>query len=137
MAFKYLNPKLIRFTQDTIGKRFRNGTHVNTLIRQIRDNCRNEVLEIMDKQGIYVPKFYIGNKLISRISNIQVYEEDGKYFSIDNRRLYLFKALAHRNCVTEVLVEIVDKSKMRHNYSAVFDGKRLLFVRFDKTFSHN
>eukprot|EP00106_Octopus_bimaculoides_P020423 XP_014787865.1 PREDICTED: uncharacterized protein LOC106881861 [Octopus bimaculoides] len=70
-----LSPSDIRYTQDSIGSRFRNGI---TLSRTISDLVK----------GTITPDSF---------PTITVYQKDGKYYSYDNRRLYVFKELQRRS----------------------------------------
>jgi hypothetical protein len=66
-----LNPKEIRFSQPNVSPHFNNGTRVDDLTEQL-------------KLGFVSP---------SDIPPIQVVQQDGKLFSLDNRRLLAFNAV--------------------------------------------
>lgn len=69
-AFKWANPKGIRYTHNSISKFFRGGKGlVEDLIKGL-------------KNGSVSPK---------SIPPINVFLKDGKMYSLDNRRLYAFK----------------------------------------------
>jgi hypothetical protein len=65
----YIDPKQVRFTQDSIAARFKNGGSIYDLIEDL-------------KSGKVKPE---------DIPPIRVFEKNGKIYSLDNRRLYVFQ----------------------------------------------
>ena len=65
----YLDPNDIRYTQDSISNRFKDGSSVDDMI----DGLKN------------------GNISVDDVSAIRVFKQNGKIYSLDNRRLYAFK----------------------------------------------
>ena len=63
------NPQKIRYTQDSISKKFRDGSSVDDMISGL-------------KNGSITP---------DDVPSIQVFKKDGALYSLDNRRLYAFK----------------------------------------------
>lgn len=74
MSIIQLSPSEIRYSQDSIKSTFQDGTQLSTVIDNI----------------IY------GNKSLSSIPRIEVYQRNEKYYSSDNRRLYVFKEVQKR-----------------------------------------
>uniref|UniRef100_A0A0L8HA22 Uncharacterized protein n=1 Tax=Octopus bimaculoides TaxID=37653 RepID=A0A0L8HA22_OCTBM len=69
--YTILSPSEIRYTQDSISSCFQNGNDIEDLI-----------LDIIN-----------GQTRSDEIRTIRVFFNDGKYYSEDNRRLYVFKAV--------------------------------------------
>uniref|UniRef100_A0A0L8HIU1 Uncharacterized protein n=1 Tax=Octopus bimaculoides TaxID=37653 RepID=A0A0L8HIU1_OCTBM len=69
MANQQMNPRDIRYSQDTIKSSFQNGEPLLNAIHDIK----------------------VGKKSPNDFPSIDVYEKDGKYYSSDNRRLHVFK----------------------------------------------
>ena len=65
----YENPQKIRYTQDSISKNFHDGRSVDDMISGLMN----------------------GSISPDDVKAIRVFEENGKLYSIDNRRLYAFK----------------------------------------------
>jgi hypothetical protein len=59
----------LRFTQDSISARFQDGRSVSGLIEDVK----------------------VGRVSTAEIKPIRIFERDGKIFSLDNRRLYVFQ----------------------------------------------
>lgn len=68
-CFHFLDPKTIRFTQDSIKSEFKNGQSVDELINALVS----------------------GKVKASDLPPIRIFEKDGKLYSLDNRRLYAFQ----------------------------------------------
>jgi hypothetical protein len=64
-----LNPRNIRFTQDSIAARFKNGDSVDDLIEKLK----------------------AGTITANDMPPIRVFEKNGQLYSLDNRRLYAFQ----------------------------------------------
>lgn len=69
-----MHPSEIRYTQDSISRRFQNGTLLEEAVE----------------------KLVRGESHIDDFPPIRVFREKGIVYSIDNRRLFVFKSLAHR-----------------------------------------
>ena len=65
----YIDPKQVRFTQDSIASHFKDGRSIYQLIDELKS----------------------GKKTADDIKPIRVFERNGKIWSLDNRRLYVFQ----------------------------------------------
>jgi len=77
---KELAPSEIRFMHDTIHPKFRNGKGVNQVIEDI----------------------YKGVTKIEDIPRIEVTKRNIKYYSLSNRRLYVFRVLQKRKFLSRI-----------------------------------
>lgn len=84
-----LRPSQIRFTQNTINSHFHDGQHVNTVANEIENGG-------FDFEGF---------------RDMEVYREDGEYYSRNNRLLYAYRVAEYRGGVGKITVEIVEKTK--------------------------
>ena len=83
-----LSPAEIRFMQDSICQRFRNGRSVNDTIEQISD----------------------GYMRVDDLPKIHVLIKNGYYYSFDNRRLYVYRVLHRRGLLKNVIMNCVPSS---------------------------
>nr|CAB3263313.1 uncharacterized protein LOC108950579 [Phallusia mammillata] len=81
----YLAPSEIRFSQDTVAANFQNGGSINELINKI--GC--------------------GYLKVEDIPTIKVKTVDEKYYSEDNRRLYVFRVLQKQGKINSIPVHLV------------------------------
>lgn len=95
-----MNPLVIRFTQDSIDADFRHGTHSGQRLDATIDAMLQDEANPDD------------------IPMITVVRHDGHVFSLDNRRLFVFRVLAMRRGLSQVPVRIVPKSSV--NWEAKF-----------------
>uniref|UniRef100_A0A0L8FR60 Uncharacterized protein n=1 Tax=Octopus bimaculoides TaxID=37653 RepID=A0A0L8FR60_OCTBM len=89
--FITLSPKEIRYTQDSISSCFQNGNEIQDLISEI----------------------IRGQTTTHEIRTIRVFDKDGKYYSLDNRRLYVFKEV--QRLIKSAKFEDKDKFTTRNN----------------------
>lgn len=80
--FYRVNPSQIRFTQDTVSPNFSDGGTLNEAIQYLR----------------------AGKELVTKYPTIRVVKYNGNYYSLDNRRLTVFKAAQ----VNEIPVQLLD-----------------------------
>ncbi|MGI5473311.1 hypothetical protein [Streptomyces sp. CA-132043] len=64
-----MNPDRIRYTQDSIARKYKDGRTVDDTIEELKS----------------------GKVVADDIPSIRIFEEEGKIYSLDNRRLYAFK----------------------------------------------
>jgi RHS repeat-associated protein len=64
-----ISPKAVRFSQDSIGAKFSDGRSVSQVIEDLK----------------------AGRKTADDIPPIRIFERDGKKYTLDNRRLYVFQ----------------------------------------------
>ncbi|XP_036369109.1 uncharacterized protein LOC118767871 [Octopus sinensis] len=99
-----LSPSDIRYTQDSIACKFRNGT---TLTETISDLVKGTITP----DGIPV---------------ISVYLKDGKYYSTDNRRLYVFKELQSRSQPDlKIRVHVTSAALPPSKFTTLNDGQSI------------
>jgi len=107
-----LAPSEIRFMHDTIRPQFRNGKGVNQVIEDI----------------------YKGVTKIEDIPRIEVTKRNNKYYSLSNRRLYVFRVLQKRKFLSRIEVFLVTRWE-EQKYTTKSDGESVK-VRRDKTLPH-
>lgn len=107
-----LAPSDIRFMQDSIHHSFYGGGRVNDVIDQI---CYRHTS-------------------LNNIPTIEVTNRNGKYYSLDNRRLYLYRVLEKRGFLFRITVFLVSRWDER-KFTTLNDGASI-FVRGDTTFPH-
>lgn len=104
-------PSEIRFTQDNIGSVFRDGRGVNRAIEEIES----------------------GRIKVENFPAIRVARKNNKYYSLDNRRLYVFRVLEKRGLIRTVPVVF---QKHYDKFTTINDG-RSIYVRGEvKTYDH-
>ena len=86
-----MDPNDIRYTQDSISKNYKEGGTVDDMIKGLKD-------------GSIDP---------SDVEPIRIFKQDGKIYSLDNRRLYAFK----QSGVSEIRVNWINPSTP--NYSSI------------------
>ncbi|XP_036358910.1 uncharacterized protein LOC115211823 [Octopus sinensis] len=87
--FITLSPKEIRYTQDSISSCFQNGNEIQDLISDIIK----------------------GQTTINEIRTIRVFLKDEKHYSVDNRRLYVFKEVQRlKQPYLRIGVKLIDEA---------------------------
>lgn len=110
-----LRPSEIRFIQDTIHNIFQDGRSVNTTAE---DLCNGR---------ISVKDFPV----------IKVVKLRNKYFSFDNRRLYVFRVAEYRGAVSRISVNVVDVSQFDKNrYTTENEGRTVTVRNGAQTLDH-
>ena len=105
MVVKKLAPSEIRYSQNSISNRFRADTNG---IRQHIGETLDEIVRNPDTAD--------------RIPNISVFNKDGKWFALDNRRLWVFKKAEELGILSSIDVYVtyeIDYSK----FTTPCDGK--------------
>jgi len=97
----YIDPKQVRFTQDNISPYFKNGRPIDDLIKDL-------------KTGKVKPE---------DIPPIRVFEKNGKIYSLDNRRLYVFQQAGLK--IRWVKVN-PSKKELRRKWTTDNDGKSII-----------
>ena len=110
-----LSPAEIRFMQDSISYRFRCGRYVNDAIEKI---AKKEMR-------------------VDTLPMIQVLKKDGLYYSLDNRRLYVFRVLHYRGLLDSLKVELVPTYKFQDWKFTTKNNGQSLYVRQGKTQKHH
>lgn len=106
----YLRPTDIRFTQDTISSRFQNGDDV---IEAAKAMCSGR-----DRQTSPA---------------MEVYQHRGKYYSRNNRSLYVSRVAELNGAVATVPVRVVEKSqKDCCRFTTKSDGESVRFRNADE-----
>lgn len=102
-SYQYLKPSEIRYTQDSISSRFSKSK--KTL---------QETLQSLLRKGI--PK--------RDVPMIRVVQRNGKWWSFDNRRLWVFKELEKEGGCKIIKVEVVpiDENEWRKKFTTQNDG---------------
>lgn len=85
----FLSPQRIRFTQKNIGKAFQNNVTLDETIAQLASDCIRK----------------------RNITMIRVVMHRGQYYTLDNRRLAVFRLLGILGKVRVVKARIVEKTK--------------------------
>lgn len=94
-----ISPSEIRYSQDTMRSRFRNGNPIEeTLINLLS-----------------------GKITVDDIPRISVAEKDGKYYSMDNRRLYVFKRFEEEK-VTKIKIKCIETGMDPGKFTTTNDG---------------
>lgn len=97
-----LHPFQIRFTQNSIGHHFQDGNSCNNLIKDILEDKVDP----------------------DTITSIKVVKRDGKYYSLDNRRLYVFRAVNYAREDFEIEVDILEENiDYSSQYTTQNDGQ--------------
>jgi len=108
----HLLPSEIRFSQDSIHNLFQDGGRVNALVEDLQS----------------------GRTELNRIPLISVVKLDNKYYSMDNRRLYVFRVLQKRGVIGVIKVRLATRYNPQ-KFTTENDGYRIR-VRRDKTHPH-
>jgi len=88
---KRVNPSTLRFCQDSIPKRFRDGRLLTDTLRELQ----------------------AGTVGVDDIPKISVFEMDGHFYSTDNRRLWVFQQFGERITVKLEDLSQVDPRRFR------------------------
>lgn len=111
----YLSPAEIGFSQDSIAWRFYCGRVVNDAVSSIRYGS----MRATDFPTINVVR-RIGGKF--------------PYYSVDNRRLYVFRVLFKMGYLQQIPVNVVDFSSYNHGHKfTTFNEGQSIFVRGSNT----
>ena len=110
-----LSPSDIRFMQDSISRRFRNGNSVNGTIRKI----------------------FKGEWSVHCLPQIRVVNLNGCYFSFDNRRLYVYKVLQHHGFLETVQVNVAPISQFQRRKLTTRNAGMSVTVRMGDTLKHS
>ena len=109
-----LSPAEIRFIHDNICRKFKNGRSVNDTIDQIAKGCMS----------------------VEELPKIAVIKKDGYYYSLDNRRLYVYRVLHYRGLLENVIVNHVSSSLFQPEKFTTINNGNSIFVRRDVTKPH-
>ena len=110
-----LSPAKIRFMQDSISYKFRCGGYVNDAIEKI---AKKEMR-------------------VDTLPMIQVLKKDGLYYSLDNRRLYVFRVLHYRGLLDRLKVKLVPTDRFQVWKFTTKNNGQSLYVRRRKTQKHH
>lgn len=105
-------PSKIFFTQNSIAAEFQNGYSVNETLREIE----------------------LGEMFVEDFPAMRVVKMNNKYYSLDNRRLYVFRVLEKRGKLKSVDVRIVER--VLQGRITTKNGGRSVKIRGDQTYSH-
>ena len=83
-----LKPSEIFYSQDSISKKFNNGKTIYSTLDECRDNSFKVAL----------------------IPNIRVCQKNERWYTLDNRRLWVFKRLEEERRITDIEVDTVSSS---------------------------
>jgi len=104
--FKDLSPSDIRFMHRRINPRFKDGRSLNATVDQIAS----------------------GQMSVRALPTIRVVERNGLYYSFDNRRLYVYRALQQKGKLDSILVNVVDISLFQpKRFSTINNGLTISF----------
>lgn len=109
-----LRPSEIRFIQDTINDIFQDGGSVNETALAL---CEGRIS-------------------INTFPPIKVVKFGNKYFSFDNRRLYVFRVAEYRGIVSHIPVQIVPQSQFIEDRYTTSNEGRTVTVRRGETLPH-
>lgn len=109
-----LRPSEIRFKQDSIKQEFQNGIGVNETALHL---CAGEISA-------------------SDFPTIRVAKKDNKYYSCDNRRLYVFRVAEYRGAVSYIRVRMARRHTFDEDLFTTKDDGRKVKVRSDRTLAH-
>jgi len=108
-------PSAIGFSQDTISRVFRNKESVNGAI----DRIFSKQLAVEDFPAV------------------SVVWKDSKFYSIDNRRLYVFRVLQVEGVVSEIPIRLIGYDHRSHARKFTTKNKGMsVMVRGGVTFQH-
>lgn len=111
-----LRPSEIRFKQDSIKREFQNGKGVNDTALLL---CT-------------------GSMSPNEFPSISVSKKDNKYYSFDNRRLYVFRVAEYHGAISHIKVRIAPSYRARFDdetFTTTDDGREVK-VRYDRTLPH-
>ncbi|XP_077973299.1 uncharacterized protein LOC144428234 [Styela clava] len=112
---KYLRPSEIRFVHDTIAYYFRNGNVLNDVAEKVRKLILNP----------------------SDFPTINVFKRDGKYYSLNNRRLYVFRVGEYSGVIGEIEVNIVGENELKEwMFTTQNDGRKVTLRGGEQTLPH-
>ena len=94
-----VDPQDIRFSQDSISSRFKNGNSVSDTIDKLKT----------------------GELTAKDFPNIRVVKRDGKLYTLDNRRLYCFKE-AGLESIPVIFASLKEELKEAFKFSTRNDG---------------
>lgn len=114
MATKQLFPSEIRFSSDSIPSKFDDGRDVN----EVAENVCNGQVSIGD------------------IPIIQLVRRDQKYYSLDNRRLYVFRVGQIRKRVGKIPVLIFEEDRLHPDKHTTKNDGRHVMVENEEALSH-
>ena len=109
-----LRPSEIRFIQDSIKWSFQDGESVNAVAEEV---CSR-------------------TKSVRSFPTIQVVKRNNKYYSFDNRRLYVFRIAEYRGVIADIPVRIVPESRLDLNRFTTKNDGRTVEVRGARTLDH-
>nr|XP_039273690.1 uncharacterized protein LOC120347692 [Styela clava] len=114
MVLQYLRPSEIRFTQDSIAGRFQDGGFLNNAIYNIQ-------------KGVLSPEDF---------PHINVVSKNGKLYSFDNRRLYIFRVCEFEGIIDKIPVQRVESWRLREDRFTTENDGVTLYVRQGGTKRH-
>jgi len=110
-----LAPSKIRFTQDTISNKFRRN---KGSVHEAIDKIRQKKMSVND------------------FPTIEVIKKDNKYYSLDNRRLYIFRVLEKEGLLRDVPITITGRSMPDKKFTTTNDGVTVK-MRYEQTRKHS
>jgi len=108
-----LSPSEIRFTQKTIKECFEDGKNVNDVINDVQCNR--------------LPT--------NKLPHIKVFSLNSKYYTLDDRHLYVFRVLQQRFFLYEIPVDVV-VNYGTEDVSTENDGVSVEFENGMETYKH-
>ncbi|XP_078495854.1 uncharacterized protein LOC144751863 [Ciona intestinalis] len=108
-----LPPSKIHFLHDSIGRNFKNGGSVN--------DCIYEIIE--------------GRLEMSSFKKIIV-KRDNLFWSLDNRRLYIFRVLEERGHIRTITAKLLPEFRFDEDKFTTTNSGVSVQLRGDKTFPH-
>ncbi|XP_078481546.1 uncharacterized protein LOC144742627 [Ciona intestinalis] len=111
-----LSPAEIRFLQDSIGPYFRSGGSVN--------ECIYDILR--------------GRSDINTFPKIRIVKRDNLFWSLDNRRLYIFRVLEERGHIRTITARLLPEFRFDEDkFTSKNNGVSIYLRGGDKTLSHS
>lgn len=111
-----LHPSEIRFSQDTIKSRFQNGNDVNVTAEFI----------------------YNGSIDVNNFHPMEVYKENGKYYTRNNRMLYAYRAAEFQGGHFHLPVIVVQKDESDYRkFTTTNDGLNVKVRNNAETLPHH
>lgn len=110
-----LSPTDIRFMHNNIDSRFRNGNYVNDTIEKIAK----------------------GLLRVEALPKISVLTLRGAYFTLGNRRLYVYRVLHHRGLLDRVQVKLIPTSRFQPRKFTTKNQGASIYLRRGRTKPHS
>ncbi|XP_056022114.1 uncharacterized protein LOC130054980 [Ostrea edulis] len=107
MSLSRINPSEIYYSQDSIKEKFFDGQTIYSSLSECRE------------------KPYV----INMIPTMRVCLKDGKWYTLDNRRLWVFKRLEAEGYISDVEVMIVSSSELTASKFTTNNGGTSVIIR--------